>query len=241
VTAGKRLVAEHGPALARLAVKNGTWFRYSAAVGGAAPMIETLERALKVGRVTRLRGVLNGTCNFVVDELAKGSAFHTAVSQARLHGFAEANVSRDLHGDDSADKLRILARLALGAESDAVPITCEGLSPTVSGQIGSRAEGSVLRQVATFDPSKGAGVRFETLPADDYLAGVCGEQNRLIISGAKGREWRVSGKGAGRWPTAEAVLADLLDIHAWLSSRAAKASRSLPDARPRRRRRAAPA
>jgi homoserine dehydrogenase len=241
VSASKRRVARHGAALNRLAVKGGTRFCYAAAVGGAAPMLEVLEHAMQQGAITRLRGVLNGTCNFVLERLSQGVAFHTAVSEARRCGFAEANVSRDLHGDDSADKLRILARLAFGAASDAMPITCEGLSPAASGHIASRAGGGVLRQVATFDPSQGAGVKLERLPADDYLAGACGEQNRLIVSGANGREWRVSGKGAGRWPTAEAVLADLLDIHAWLSSRAARASRGLPDARPRRRRRAAPA
>jgi homoserine dehydrogenase len=222
VSASKRRVARHGAAFSRLAAKSGTRFCYSAAVGGAAPMLEVLEHAMRHGAVTRLRGVLNGTCNFVLDRLSQGVAFHTAVSEARRRGFAEANVSRDLQGDDSADKLRILARLAFGTASDALPITCEGLSPAASGHIAGRAGGSVLRQVATFDPSQGAGVKLERLPADDYLAGACGEQNRLVVSGTHGREWRVNGKGAGRWPTAEAVLADLLDIHAWLSSQAQK-------------------
>jgi homoserine dehydrogenase len=238
VSASKRRVAGHGAALSRLAAKNGTRFCYSAAVGGAAPMLEVLEHALQQGAITRLRGVLNGTCNFVLDRLSQGVAFHTAVSEARRRGFAEANVSRDLHDDDSADKLRILARLAFGAAADAPPITCEGLSPTSAGHIVGRAEGSVLRQVATFDPSTGGAIRLERLPAADYLTGACGEQNRLIISGAEGREWRVNGKGAGRWPTAEAVLADLLELHAWLGSRAAKAAPGTADARPRRRRRA---
>lgn len=242
VTASKQLVAEHGPALARLAAKHSARVRYAAAVGGAAPMIETLERAVQNGPVTRLRGVLNGTCNFVLDQLAKGVAFHTAVSQARLRGFAESNVSRDLHGDDSADKLRILARLAFGVESDAASISRQGLSPAESGRFGrGAASDGVVRQVATFDPVTGASVKLETLVPDDYLAGACGEESRLIISGADGREWRVSGKGAGRWPTAEAVIADMFDLHGWIGAKTATGSQESSSARPRRRRAAAPA
>lgn len=238
ITAAKRLMAEHGPALATLAAKSGTRLRYAAAVGGAAPMIETLEHALKEGPVTRLRGVLNGTCNFVLDALASGAAFHTAVSQARLRGFAEANVSHDLQGDDSADKLRILARLAFGKEADGLPIAREGLSPNEMGLFHAGAGGGVLRQIASFDPGQGGSVKLERLPAADYLAGARGEENRLVISGSQGRKWRVSGKGAGRWPTAEAVLADALDIHAWLAENRAVVTHTQPTARTRRRSRA---
>jgi homoserine dehydrogenase len=224
VSASKRLVAEHGAELSRLATKSATRFCYSAVCGGA-PMIETLTQALQHGPVTRLRGVLNGTCNYILDRLAEGVPMHTAVSQARLQGFAEANVSRDLYGDDSVDKLRILARLAFGAESDAIPISRQGMPLTGNPPLGmDGAEGRVVRQVATFDPANGASVQLVALPADDYLAGARGEENRLLITGADGREWRVRGKGAGRWPTAEAVIADLLDIHTQLVSIAVAAA-----------------
>lgn len=180
-------------------------------------MIETLTQALQYGPVTRLRGVLNGTCNYLLDRLAEGVPMHTAVSEARQLGFAEANVTRDLHGDDSVDKLRILARLAFGAESDAITISRPGMPLTDYRQLHG-AEGRVVRQVATFDPANGASVQLEALLGDDYLAGARGEENRLLITGAGNREWRVRGKGAGRWPTAEAVIADLLDIHEQLAA-----------------------
>jgi homoserine dehydrogenase len=219
VTASKRLVADRGPELTRLAGRSSVRFCYSAAVGGGTPMIETLSRASQHGRVTRLRGVLNGTCNYVLDRMAQGIPMHTAVSEARMHGFAESNVSRDLHGDDSADKLRILARLAFGAESDAIPISCHGMPPAGAGQSGTGTWASrIVRQVATFDPENGASVKLEALPVDDYLAGARGEENRLAISSADGQEWRIGGKGAGRWPTAEAVVADLIDIHAQVTA-----------------------
>src|SRR5690606_32214582 len=79
-------------------------------------------------------------------------------------------------------------------------------------------ERRVMRQVATFDLCNGASVQLEALPDDDYLAGARGEESRLLITGVDGREWRIRGKGAGRWPTAEAIIADLLDIHAQFSA-----------------------
>ena len=222
VTASKQIVAASGPHLEQVAARHGASFRYSAAVGGGVPMIETLDEALKAGPVTRLRGVLNGTCNFVLDRLARGVPFHTAVSEARRLGYAEANAARDLHGDDAADKLRILARRAFGPRDGTLPIGREKLSPAEPGRFSADSEGSVVRQVATFLPGQGGLVRLEKLPADDFLAGTDGEENRLLISLAGGRELRVTGKGAGRWPTAESVLADLLDTIAGPPPLAAK-------------------
>jgi homoserine dehydrogenase len=97
----------------------------------------------------------------------------------------------------------------------------------------------VVRQVASFDPAQGACVKLESLAPDDYLAGAGGEENRLIISGAKGREWRVRGKGAGRWPTAEAVIADALDLRVWLEGAASQ--RAQPSSSVPARRKVAPA
>ena len=77
-----------------------------------------------------------------------------------------------------------------------------------------KTRGQVMRLVATIEPEGRASVQPESLPVDDFLAGTQKEENRLIINGAGGRTWQVSGKGAGRWPTAEAVIADMLDIHA---------------------------
>lgn len=213
VTASKRLVADRGAALALLAWKYGTQFRYSAAVGGSAPMIETLERALATGPVVGLRGVLNGTCNFVLDRMGEGVKLDTAVTEAQACGFAEAEVARDLSGEDSADKIRILARHAFGTEFERRPVRCKGLSADTGQRLAvARERGEVVRLVATFEAGGRAAVELEALPADDFLAGARREENRLVITGAGGREWRVSGKGAGRWPTAEAVVADMIEM-----------------------------
>lgn len=214
ITASKRLVADRGEALIALAAKRGTHFRYSAAVGGSAPMLEVLESALEAGPVTRLRGVLNGTCNYVLDRMSEGVAFEKAVVEAQSSGFAEADVARDLNGGDSEDKLRILARRAFGAEYEGWPIWHEGLQMVTPKHLTTaRDRGEVVRLVATFQATGRASVQLESLAADDYLAGARREENRLVITGADGREWRVGGKGAGRWPTAEAVVADMIEVH----------------------------
>lgn len=207
VTASKSLIADQGPQLEALSRKTQAQLRYSAAVGGSVPMLECIERAAEAGPILGIRGVLNGTCNFVLDRIAGGLTLPAAVSEARRLGFAEADVSRDLDGDDAADKLRVLARAAYGVDID-VDIQCESLNP---GSV-RRTDDKVLRQVAAFDPHRGACVTFEALSRVDYLAGAQGEENRLAVTFADGREWRVKGKGAGRWPTAEAVIADILDV-----------------------------
>lgn len=215
VTASKRLVVDRGVELTALAAKSRTSFSYSAAVGGGAPMIETLALARKQGAISRLRGVLNGTCNYVLDRIAEGALFQCAVMEAQNCGFAEAKVSRDLSGEDSEDKLRILARLAFGNDTDRIVISRLGLERVGSEQLArAKQRGEIIRLVATFEAAGRASVQPELLPADDYLAGARRQESRLVINGSNGREWQVSGKGAGRWPTAEAVIADMLEIHA---------------------------
>lgn len=214
VTADKRLVAESGAALSALALEFATQFRYSAATGGGAPMLEAIEQAVAAGGIVRLRGVLNGTCNFVLDQQMRGQSLEEAVSKAQSLGLAEADVSRDVSGQDTEDKLRVLVRTAFGGEFDGFPVWRKGLE-TLSSMDFERAaaRGQVIRLVASMDLDGRATVQPEYLTSSDFLAGGHGEDNRLAIVGKGGRAWRVSGKGAGRWPTAESVLADLIDLH----------------------------
>lgn len=215
VTASKSLVADRGADLSVIALRTYTEFRYSAAVGGSAPMIETVRRAAQWGSVTRLRGVLNGTCNYILDRCAGGLSFDEAVVEAQAKGFAEADIERDINGKDSEDKLRILSRIAFGAGLDGLPILRQGLEAVTQEDIRlAKASGQVIRLVASIDTEGMAQIAPESLPQDDYLAGARAEENRLVITSASGCSWQVSGKGAGRWPTAEAVIADMLDVYA---------------------------
>jgi homoserine dehydrogenase len=232
VTANKMVLAEEGGHLARQAAAAGVALLGSAAVGGAVPVVEAVARAAATGRVRAVRGVLNGTCNFVLDRLAAGCSLAAAVAEAQAAGFAEADPAQDLDGRDAACKLRVLARIAFGAELAAADVDCRGIAGLDPGAVAAaRARGRTLRlvaecrrldvridrQVDTSVDQKVAGrviarVRPVSLPSRHFLAGARGEENRVIVESVAGPPLRLCGRGAGRWPTSEAVLADLLDL-----------------------------
>lgn len=216
VSANKTLIAAAGPELAAIAQRNGVALRYSAAVGGSAPMIEAVQRAADAGEVQSLAGVLNGTCNYVLDRCTDGLLFNEAVRTAQACGFAEADPSDDLLGRDAARKLSILARAAFGRELDAIEI--EPLNTTVllrsqSTQGGNQTLRVMARAWKLGEKSFGQ-VRPEAMPSGDPFAQTRNEWNRLLITRSNGPDITVSGRGAGRWPTTEAVVADLLEIYA---------------------------
>jgi homoserine dehydrogenase len=215
VTANKRLIAERGERLRSLAASHDCRLLYSAAVGGSVPLLERV-RENGAAAVRSIRAVLNGTTNFVLDRIAEGDTFAEAVSEAQRLGLAEADPSRDLDGRDAGDKLCVLAgELGLkgvGPER----VHREPLTPELIAARRKKVQnGHVLRHVATL---RGAGdeveadVRLTSLESTDDLASVHGEHNAAVIERADGRCDVVRGKGAGRWPTAEVVIADVLEI-----------------------------
>jgi homoserine dehydrogenase len=222
VTANKLVLAEEGARLARQAAAAGVTLRGSAAVGGAVPMLEAVTRAAAGGAVHGVRGVLNGTCNFVLDRLAAGCSLAAAVGEAQAAGFAEADPAQDLDGRDAAWKLRVLARAALGVELAAADVDCRGIAGLPADAVAAaRAGGRTVRLVAEcrrLDGRVVARVRPVSLPCRHFLAGARGEENRLVVEVAGGPPLRLSGRGAGRWPTSEAVFADLLDLGAAVGS-----------------------
>lgn len=217
VSANKEVMAEQGEWLARHAAAHGALLRCSAAVGGAVPVLEAVTRAAAAGEVRAVRGVLNGTSNFVLDRLATGCEQAAAVRLAQEKGFAEADAARDLDGRDAACKLRLLARAAFGVELPAGAVARRGLD-AIDGAAAAaaRERGQVLRLVAECRRGRDGEVRAEVrpvaLPARHFLAGARGEENRVVIERASGPPLRLAGRGAGRWPTAEAVIADVLDL-----------------------------
>ncbi len=216
VTANKALIASEGRRLTSLAEDAGVTLRYSAAVGGGMPAIEAIEQARVSGLVHSISGVLNGTTNFVLNRLAEGQDLKSAIQLAQTAGYAEANYQLDLNGTDAAHKLILLARAAfsLPLEFDAIErVSVEDISPQWIREIVRR--GKVLRFVATCKRQGReltASVKPTVLPQSHPLATLCDVDNCLIIKMESGVSFTVSGKGAGRWPTTEAVIADLLDI-----------------------------
>ncbi len=216
VTANKALIATEGERLSSLANASGVTLRYSAAVGGVLPALEAVARARSSGPIRRFSGVLNGTTNYVLERLAVGEDFRSAISAAQQAGYAEANPQFDLDGTDSTQKLVLLMREAFGTSLSFSAIERNGIDEDVLQLVReSRKRGQSVRLVAqcshTSDGLK-ASVKPTVLSADHPLSEVGGAQNRLIIEPELGEPLTVSGMGAGRWPTTEAVMADLFDI-----------------------------
>lgn len=213
VTANKRTAARR-PDLVKTARSNGKTFACSAAVGGGAPVLETAAQLAASGRkTTRVRGVLNGTSNFVLDHLARGEALSSAVSAAQAAGFAEADPSADLDGLDAAHKLVLIARTLWGAELDLDAIKTESILQLPAGAAPAVARSEeVLRQVARLSRTAAgvtASVRLEALSPDDPLARARGEGNCVLFTAEDGAASLVCGKGAGRIPTASSLVGDI--------------------------------
>ena len=216
VTANKALLAEEIDSLSRLATRRGAALLYSASVGGALPALETVRRF--AGRIHRISGVLNGTSNYVLDRQIAGESFDAAVAAARSAGFAEADPTLDLDGSDAAQKLSLLAREAFGVMPrwDTIPrLGIAGLAPSVLEEAAQRDR--IVRLVAQVERTP-AGLRAMVRPLevsrDHLFAQVNGAGNALRIETTGGEVIDLAAQGAGRWPTCEAVLADLFDLAA---------------------------
>lgn len=221
VTANKALLAAHGAELAALAELSGVRLLYSGAVGGAAPCLEAVRRVRDRVGVESVEGVLNGTTNAVLSALDDGETPEAALASARAAGLCERDATRDLSGADAADKLCLLAREAWGVDLSPQEVA---LSPLEGAALSDRRSGT--RQIArAWRTPDGAGAAVElrvasALPHLDTgtpegaVGRLRGPENGLVVRGCDGSVEVVRGTGAGRWPTAQAVLADLLDLWA---------------------------
>jgi len=220
VSANKAAVAKHYDALHGAADTGGAHLLYSASVGGGVVILERLA-ALKDQGVVEIEGVMNGTGNFILDQLGRGVGFDAAVAEAQRLGFAEADPSADVDGHDAADKLSILIREAFGVTLPPEKIVKQSLSD-VSAEAAKAAlsDGFVFKQVGRCKRLPGGGVDAEVsvraVPQSHALAGARNEENRFLVTTSNGQVHALQGKGAGRWPTAAAVFADMMDIRrAW--------------------------
>jgi homoserine dehydrogenase len=214
VSAGKALIAECGTSLTAVAERSGAKLCYSAAVGGSSPMIEAAERIVAAGSIASIAGVLNGTCNFVLDRCGRGEALQEALAEARRAGFAEADASEDLSGADAGRKICVVARRAFDAEVRLVELQRLN-DATADWAQEVAAHGLRLRQVCRAARCHGevrATVGFEAVPADSVFGRLRDEWNALQILEKDGAVQFITGRGAGRWPTTEAILGDLFQV-----------------------------
>ncbi len=221
VTANKKLIAAHGIELDALARAHNCHLFYGAAVAGGVPVIPGLQQGLAGERVTRLEGILNGTCNFMLSKMEHGADYDVVLRQAQTLGYAEADPTEDVGGFDARAKLVILARLALRADVPVESVLCRPITTLTATDFDyARLLGCTIRQVsrAELDPAQPDGTAIIAsvgpmlVPQGSPLAWSRGTENMVLIGGEYGGDVVFSGHGAGGNPTAVAVVSALLAI-----------------------------
>ena len=220
VTANKQLIAYRGVALAQIAQQRGVHLRFNAAVAGGVPVIPATLQGLQGDRITRLSGIVNGTCNFILSHMEQGAAYASALKQAQAAGYAEADPSADVDGFDARAKLCILARVALHAELDPDQVSTQSIAPVSAIDFQyARELGCTIRQVSSAQLGSGpegnlvrARVAPMLVPLTSPIAWSHGTQNMVVTSGEFGGDVVFSGHGAGGNPTAVAIVSDLLAV-----------------------------
>lgn len=233
ITANKELIAGAGDRLCNLARETGTSLDFGAAVGASAPVISTLRDLLGASPPRSVRGILNGTSNFVITELERGVDLDRALIVARDRGLAEADCSRDLDGRDAAAKLAISAWIAFGIAPSALRIRrtslLPGLPDLTRAAVGLGGRLRLIAECVQVDPNRVvASVEPTVVSAGSGFARTLGEENRIEIDQGWTAPLTVSGPGAGAAPTATALLSDLLRTSPPPNARGAEARIFLP-------------
>lgn len=217
VTANKALLAKHGVALAEIAEKKGVLLNYEAAVAGGIPVIKTMREAMAGNSVSRVFGILNGTCNYILTRMeAEGLSFEDCLADAQRLGYAEADPTFDIEGNDTAHKLAILTSLAFGTKIAADSIYLEGISNITQADI--RAAGELGYRIKLLGVAQRTESGIEQrvhptmVPTASVIAQVNGVTNAVAIETDILGELLLSGPGAGGNATASAVIGDLADI-----------------------------
>jgi len=215
VTANKQLLSQYGDELFQVAGDSGVQLRFEGAVAGVVPVIRVLQESLAGARIDRVHGIVNGTTNFILSEMARhGITFETALAEAQRLGYAEADPSDDVEGKDAAAKMAILARLAFGAPVVLDQVRYEGITQITPDDMEyARELGLALKLIGTAERI-GEGLSVRVHPAFLYpghpLASVNGPFNAVTVESPAITEITMSGPGAGGPQTATAVLGDVV-------------------------------
>jgi homoserine dehydrogenase len=223
VTANKALIATHGPEIFRLADEHGVVVLFEAAVAGGIPLISTLQHGLLANRITRVAGIVNGTTNYILSRMEREHIpFASALAAAQAAGYAETDPTDDIEGNDVSYKIAILASLAFHAPVEVGQIYRQGISGITDLDIKLAADfGYRIKMIGLAQPVAGGSgapgqvdvrVHPMLLPFSHPLAGVDGVNNAIFINGSAVGEIMLFGPGAGRMPTASAVVGDLLNL-----------------------------
>ena len=217
VTSNKELVATYGTELLEIARGKNVNYFFEASVGGGIPIIRPMHQCLTANNILKIAGILNGTTNYILDQMIrKGKTFETALKDAQNNGFAERNPAADIEGHDACRKIAILASLASGKMIDYNDIDTDGITNITLDDVKyAAAMDSVIKLIgyAQFDENGKVNsiVSPMVIKNSSPLAGVDGVFNAIMVTGDCVGDVMFYGKGAGKLPTASAVVADVVD------------------------------
>ncbi|MDY5588518.1 MAG: homoserine dehydrogenase [Arcanobacterium sp.] len=215
VTGNKALLATHGPELYELAAAHDVDLYYEAAVAGAVPVVYGLRESLAGDQVNAVTGILNGTTNFILDEMStKGLSFEEALAIAQDLGYAEADPSADVDGFDAAAKIAILASLAFHTRVNISDVHVQGIRSITADDIASAQRAGYVIKLIASARRHANGISLVVTPslvgAENPLASVRGSFNAVVIDAVSADRLMFYGRGAGGAPTASAVLSDVV-------------------------------
>jgi homoserine dehydrogenase len=217
ITANKQLIARHGDELFEAATAAGVQLRFEAAVAGVVPVIRVIQESLAATRIEKVLGIVNGTTNFILSEMAStGAGYGETLARAQELGYAEADPTEDVGGADAAAKMAILARLAFDTPVSLDDVTYEGITEIQPDDLAYASELGLSLKLLGVAERLGEGISVRVFPcflnADHPLAPVEGPFNAVMVEAPSITEVTMSGPGAGGEQTATAVLGDLVSI-----------------------------
>jgi len=226
VTSNKELVATHGAELLEIAKKNNVNYLFEAAVGGGIPIIRPMAQCLAANRIDEVCGILNGTTNYILNRMINaGLSFEKALLEAQEKGYAERNPAADVEGHDACRKICILAALAFGRHVYPEFVKTEGITKITLEDVAYAESGDMviklLGRARRVDESGKAYVFVapHLVSRESPLACVNGVFNSIMVSGNEVDDVMFYGRGAGKYPTASAVVADVIDAAKHLNAR----------------------
>lgn len=217
VTSNKELVAKHGAELLNLAKQKNVNYMFEASVGGGIPIIRPLNQCLAANEIVEIIGILNGTTNYILSQMInEGKSFETALADAQEKGYAERNPDADILGIDACRKIAILASLACHKNVDSELVHTEGITKITLEDVSFASRmGSVIKLLGVFkrvEDKIAVRVSPMLIPKEHPLAGVEDVFNGIFVKGNAIGDLMFYGRGAGKFPTASAVVADVIDI-----------------------------